>query len=114
MRNVTSLFTLLIVSSGLLTLAAPASAHESAYRNVAPYAGVRYDRRHYRPVYPHWLDSHGDFDRWYAGSRYRYQHHVRWERLFDLYRVENHHHRTIRARFISRNHYRHRHGHHRH
>jgi hypothetical protein len=79
----------LLFGAGLVLLvAADASAHEVEYRpyyvaNHYVYARTRY--------FPDWLQRNREFQRWYMHSHYRFERHVSWPRLYDVYRFERRH-----------------------
>ena len=85
----------------LVLAAANASAHEVEYR---PY----YVQSHYVDArsrfYPAWLRRNREFQRWYMRNQYRFQRHIGWHRLFDIYRFEKR--RQWHGRRIYARHYR--------
>jgi hypothetical protein len=84
-----------LIIGGLLLLESPEAA---AYKEVRiqhrPSAHSYFHYRHeYRRAHqmPHWLKHDRSFRHWYKHTRLRRNHHLSWDRLFDIYRWEHFH-----------------------
>ena len=102
-----------VIACGLLLLESPeASAHEEKgsyyryadhdrsdanrrdsyrrnYYSRDRHRGERYDARDRRAKkMPKWLKRDRSFRRWFEHSRLRWNHHLSWHQLFDVYRWE--------------------------
>ena len=101
-------WTLVVTCTLGLASVPEASADGGQYRTYDGHHVVRNSRS-----YPYWLRRQYDFHHWYRHSHYRYDFHLSWERLFDIYRHEHSNHRPYRYydRY-GRNHHRKYHRHH--
>ena len=70
---------------GFVPAASAHPVHYEPYRAYAPY----YRYQHVRPI-PRWVRADRGFHRWYLRSQYRYEQHLGWRRLLELYRYDAH------------------------
>ena len=81
-----SICTLTLVFGLALAFVPTASAHDRAYDHYQPrhhHARVHRDRR-----MPRWLREDRGFRHWYRRSSLRYEYHLAWWRLYEIYRWE--------------------------
>lgn len=84
-----------LIIGGLLLLDSPEAAADREVRHQywSPHYGYTSYHREYRRAHrmPRWLKRDGSFRHWYQHSRLRRNHHLSWDRLFDIYRWEHFH-----------------------
>ncbi len=85
-----TIFSLLFGAGLVLLSSADATAHEVEDRPYYVQHNYAYARAR---VFPGWLRSNREFQRWYMHNQYHFKRRVSWPSLYDIYRFERRHRR---------------------